>query len=47
MNYFTPQKIKIGHFRLFEKSRILYVAMAEKNTLRWPKVVSEVISPRF
>ena len=47
MNYFTPEKIEIRHFRLFEKSRILYIAMAEKTLSKWPKVVSEVIFPRF
>ena len=33
MNYFTPKKIKIGHLGLFEKSRVLYVAMAEKRKI--------------
>ena len=31
----------------FEKMHVLYVAMANKNTFEWPKVVSEVNFPRF
>ena len=43
----TKKNFKIGTLQDFEKTYVLYVAMAEKTTFEWPKVVSEVSFPRF
>ena len=47
MNYFTPQKNKNWALRAFWEIARFICRNGRKNTFEWPKVVSEVIFPRF